>query len=411
VSDSKKTVLLRPDGRSQEISIETGKTHKITVLWPVTLIRFSGPMFALEKCFVLPAALQGIRDLRRIYAQTVGGEVLVVGHTDVSGSDDYNTALSCARARSLAAFLTDDVDTWVAFFDDPPGGGNKWGMPEVVAMLGTLPASGDPYFTPSTGAADAIEAFEADHGMEPSGKMSEDLLRALIHDYMQHDGTTLPPETEVVFHGCGETFPLGGDPGLDRRTEALIFHREIRPEPASETSTAEYEQWREAVTEEHHLGVDTDTQEYLELRLHDEDRQPMARTPFRVTVGNQASITGISGHDGLVFVKLPDFCPEFIRVQWGEHPVFDYAHELDVIPECSPGESLQQDTARLHNLGYAPHIDLEAAVRQFQVDYAVDHDPIVGLVDGALPPDTRARLDEIWDERDIDASTQPTGQS
>jgi hypothetical protein len=396
---------MRPDGTSPEITITTGASHKITVLWPVTLIRFCGPMFDLEKCFVLPPALRGIRDLRRIYAQTVGGQVLVVGHTDVTGADDYNTALSCARARSLAAFLTDDVDAWLAFFDAPPPGGNTWGIAEVVAMLSTLPAGGDPYFTPAAGAADAIEAFEADHGMEPTGKVSDDLLRALIEDYMGHDGTTLPQETEVVFHGCGESFPLGGDPGLDRRTEAFIFHREIKPKPASETSTAEYEQWREAVTEAHHLGVDTDVHEYLELRLHDEDRQPMARVPFRVAVGNEAPITGISGHDGLVFVKLPEFCPEFIRVQWGEHPVFEYAHELDIIPECSLGESVEQDMARLHNLGYAPLVDLEAAVRQFQVDYSVDHSPIVGLVDGALPAETRARLDAIWDERDIDAST------
>jgi hypothetical protein len=271
-------------------------------------------------------------------------------------------------------------------------------------MLSTLPADGDPYFVPYTGVADAIRAFEADHGMEPSGKVSDDMLRALIQDYMAHDGTTLPPDTEVVFHGCGESFSLDGDPDLDRRTEVFIFHRTIKPKPASETSATEYAQWRDAVTEAHHLGVDTDSHEYLELRLHDEDRHPMARVPFRITVGDQPPITGRSGHDGLVFVKLPEFCPEFIRVEWGEHPVFDYAHDQDIIPECSPGESLQQDTARLHNLGYAPFVDLEAAVRQFQVDYGVDHEPIAGLVDGALPPDTRARLDEIWAERQIDAS-------
>jgi hypothetical protein len=120
-------------------------------------------MFASEKCFVLPTALRGVRDLRRIYAESIGGEVLVVGHTDATGSTDYNESLSLGRARSLAAFLTDDVDGWLTFFGEHPPAGVRWGKEEIVHMLGVLPQRGDPYFHPANGASDAIEAFEVAH--------------------------------------------------------------------------------------------------------------------------------------------------------------------------------------------------------------------------------------------------------
>lgn len=396
-------VKLGPDGSSRPITLETCTSHKLILSFSVTLIRFFGPMFASERCFVLPTALRGIRDLRRIYAESIGGEVLVVGHTDATGDTEYNNALSAGRARSLASFLTDDVDGWLAFFGEQPPAGRSWGTEEIVQMLGVLPPGADPYFHTGVGAADAIEAFEVAHGMDPSSTVTDAFLRALITDYMGLDGTSLPPETKVVPRGCGKAFPLGQTRADDRRTEVFFFHGRIRPEPSGETSTAEYAEWLAAVTDERRLGIDNDAQEYLELRLHDEHRKPMSRAPFRVFIDKGAPVTGISGHDGLVFVKLPDFCPEFVTVQWGQHPVFDYAYELEIVPECSPGESTEQDVARLHNLGYAPFVDLEAAVRQFQIDYGVDDDPILGLEDGRLPPNTRARLDEIWDERELDA--------
>jgi hypothetical protein len=398
------TITLRSDGSSDPVELITGESHTLAVISPVTMVRFFGPMFAAEKCFVRQSALRGIRDLRKIYVRSIGGEVLVIGHSDAPGGAAGDMSLSLGRARSLAAFLTEDVDAWMDFFGDDPPAGKTWGIEEIVLMLRMLPREDAPYFTNTVGAADAIAAFEADHGMQETGEASESVLRAIIEAYMHLDGTPLPPETKVIAHGCGEAFPLGGDPARDRRIEVILFHRQIDPEPAGEMSTDEYEEWLEAITEEHQLGVDEDRQEYLELRLHDESRKPMARTRYRVIIGKERPIVGTSGHDGRVFIALPAFCPEFITVQWGEHDVLEYAYDLEVIPECSSGDGMQQDAARLHNLGYAPLVDLEAAVRQFQIDYGVDHDPILGLVAGELPPATRALLTEIWEERELDAS-------
>ena len=266
-------------------------------------------------------------------------------------------------------------------------------------MLGVLPEGGEPYFSAERGSSDAIRRFQEAMGMDPNGHADEDVLREVVSQYLALDGTSLPPETTVVAHGCGEAHPLGGPTDEDRRVDIFIFHPTIDPAPASEVSADEYPQWVEAATAFHEIGVDHDASDHLELRLHDADSDPMPQAPFRVRIGKEPPITGISDDDGFVFLKMPPQCPESIHVEWGDHPHFDYEYSLDVFPACSPADPTSRAITRLNNLGYAPLVDLEAAVRQFQADYRVDHEPIQGLVDGALPPATQARIDEIWDRQ------------
>ena len=66
-------------------------------------------------------------------------KILVVGHTDRSGEPRYNDPLSLERADAVAAFLIDDVDTWLARYNNNVSNEKRWGKREDLLMLQSLP--------------------------------------------------------------------------------------------------------------------------------------------------------------------------------------------------------------------------------------------------------------------------------
>ena len=66
--------------------------------------------------------------------------MLVVGHADLAGSDTYILTLSEERADSIAAFLRDRVDPWLAWY----GGVGCWrGVPAKSSRAGPIDAELD----------------------------------------------------------------------------------------------------------------------------------------------------------------------------------------------------------------------------------------------------------------------------
>ncbi len=65
----------------------------------------SGILFAVNSSDLQPAGQQNLRDLVASLREYQGTEVLVVGHTDSTGSDEYNQGLSERRASSARTFL------------------------------------------------------------------------------------------------------------------------------------------------------------------------------------------------------------------------------------------------------------------------------------------------------------------
>jgi outer membrane protein OmpA-like peptidoglycan-associated protein len=65
----------------------------------------SGILFAVDQSTLQPAGQQNLRDLAASLEEYEGTEVLVVGHTDSTGSDAYNQSLSERRADSARTFL------------------------------------------------------------------------------------------------------------------------------------------------------------------------------------------------------------------------------------------------------------------------------------------------------------------
>jgi outer membrane protein OmpA-like peptidoglycan-associated protein len=66
----------------------------------------SGLLFPFDSDQLLPAGRSNLQDLARSLQSYPGTEVLIVGHTDATGSDSYNMALSQRRAESAANYLS-----------------------------------------------------------------------------------------------------------------------------------------------------------------------------------------------------------------------------------------------------------------------------------------------------------------
>lgn len=66
----------------------------------------SGILFPYNSTDILPAGRENLRKLAGILQRYPGSELLIVGHTDNTGSDAYNMDLSVRRAQAAAGYLS-----------------------------------------------------------------------------------------------------------------------------------------------------------------------------------------------------------------------------------------------------------------------------------------------------------------
>ena len=246
----------------------------------VMRVRLVGMLFETDKAFLLPSALAGIRRLRALYDAQPTLAALVVGHTDTTGAEAYNLALSRQRALAVSAYLRDDVDDWLGRYGAQPAG-KPWGVHEDKHMLSHLrDADGEPFYAGpiddagwDAGTRDAVRRFQASaNAIEGAGLVEDGVLgpktrRPLVARYMAEDGTTLPPQATIETHGCGEHHPAeptadGVESARNRRTEVFFFEHEITPPvPAGDGEPcSEYPQWVASTTSTIDVGDDEDAE-------------------------------------------------------------------------------------------------------------------------------------------------------
>ncbi len=227
-----------------------------------------GMFFEHDKTFLLPSAMRSIRLLNDFYKSKPGGELLVVGHTDTTGPQDYNLELSKRRAENVAAYLTDTVETWTSYYQPQPIS-KQWGTREDQHMLSVLPEGREPFYTdpvdgiPGPSTTEAVTEFQefsnADRGtsLQVDGIAGPNTRRELVKAYMELDGTSLPEGTPLFSQGCGEfhpEVPTGDEVNepQNRRTEMFFFPDKIEPPmPAGGCKAPgciEYPQWRSRAT-------------------------------------------------------------------------------------------------------------------------------------------------------------------
>lgn len=257
--DDERPAPATPGARLYErggVQAEVGTRMTLEVPPHALRARLIGMLFDTDKAFLLPQAMAGIRELARFYAQHPELAVLVNGHADRSGADDYNVALSAERARSIAAFLTDAVDDWLPWYSAPQAS-KRWGVREDQMMLSVIADGGAAYYAgpidgQSFGAThDAVARYQTSRGLAVDGIAGPETRRSLITDYMAQDGTSLPPGTPIATHGCGEHHPAvatadGVGAASNRRVELFLFEPAVEPapvEPCAAPGCREYAVW------------------------------------------------------------------------------------------------------------------------------------------------------------------------
>lgn len=383
----------------------------------VISVRMLGELFDTDKCFILPSALNNVQDLVRLHKEYELTSLLIVGHTDTSATSDYNLDLSMERTSAMRAYLTDDADSWLAWYGYDKRESKRWGTIEDSHMMATVLA-GSAYPATVLGfqqwhnaSALQLSGYEK---VEEDGEIGPITRKQLILDYMHREGATVPEGTSIQVHGCGEYFPLdatsetldtnaadGQHEQEDRRVEVYLFPNELGvlpPIPGEKATKGEpeYPEWRLRSVRFDWL---TKVELPMRVRLHDSSHTPMPEgTPYRVTMMGDASATLKALKDGWVEIQLPkNACPNRILLEWGtldNAGKFPYA--LDLYVDCNAGDDDDALAhARLSNLGYYIPADgsLEEPVLQFQYDYGIDEH---GLESGRLPDRTKEKLRQIY---------------
>ena len=292
----------RVNGDALDFPVRSGTRTTIVLLRPsIVRTRLIGAFFDTDKSFILPSAMRGIRALCRQYDEHPRPNVLVIGHTDDTGTDDYNETLSVERADAVAAFLSNDADAWSAWFGDDRAPEKRWGLREIQLMLSVLPERAQKPFYEGTPSGrdderyrDAVSAFQQFSNdqrgteLDVDGKAGEETRPEIIKAYMALQGTSLPDGAQVTTHGCGPYFPIDhpDDAGAsqddepdsagasenaeNRRVEIVIFEGLIDPPPAGKISKAgasDYPAWLSLVQETIDFSPDEDDDLASAVRL------------------------------------------------------------------------------------------------------------------------------------------------
>src|SRR5690606_37230863 len=102
---------LEPDADHSVHRLEEGRViggqllpetlHTVVVQPWCIRARLFGMYFDTNKAFLPPAAMAGIRGIKRLYDEHPSSHLLVVGHTDTTSDPWYNDPLSLERANSV----------------------------------------------------------------------------------------------------------------------------------------------------------------------------------------------------------------------------------------------------------------------------------------------------------------------
>lgn len=217
--------------------------------------------FRFDNSLIEPALRPVMRQVAQHAREHPEEKLLIVGHTDKTGSDAYNQSLSERRARSAFAYLR--------FNNDPVASAAEWDELRRTRPAGQLPSIHDiwgtyqyQYLLQDLGfyrgnidgdhgelTDQAIQLFRCAHHLPPGTQMDDATWQALIQAYLSQDDLNIPdsqllPNAKdgcdgglLKWLGCGENAPdpKWGSPPRDtawrpfRRVEFLFVRPNTLP--------------------------------------------------------------------------------------------------------------------------------------------------------------------------------------
>ncbi len=361
----------------------------------VVLARVRGLLFDTNKAFLLPSAVEDLRDkIRPIYETNNPSELLVVGHTDTTADPWVNDPLSLERAKSTVAYLQDDVDSWLDFYSENLSESRRWGEVEDELMLDAVLSDAEQ----EEAGGDLVSFFQKSRDLNV-GNIDEATRRELIAEYMLLDGAKLNEakfRIRATAHGCGENFPLDetgeqldSDPEnekqdvLDRRVELFFFDSEfgIVPPPPGQNSgprDKQYLEWRKRAELVEEVSPPPLVKgDRFAIRLLDPRGKPMtseAPIMFDVAVDGQAVASGIAVSAWAIF-RMPALVSQVIDLTWGpSESNVRFARRVDLTSALPADQTLS--AARLGALGFPVREDGDTskAAKAYQQLYELSDD-------------------------------------
>jgi outer membrane protein OmpA-like peptidoglycan-associated protein len=230
-----------------EATVRAGQTTRvrITLVPAQGVARAFSVSFRFDSAFVEPCMRAALRRAASYGRAHPSQKLLVVGHTDKTGSDAYNQSLSERRARAVFACVSFQeapgaaVAEWTALRQARTGDPvrtltDRWGTREYQQMLqqlGDYPGQIDAIHGPIT--SEAVRAFRCRKGLPPGTTVDDAVWAALIHDYLADDPPAVPraqllpncDATKLEWLGCGEQDPVDNTAAAHRpnRRVELLF--------------------------------------------------------------------------------------------------------------------------------------------------------------------------------------------
>jgi outer membrane protein OmpA-like peptidoglycan-associated protein len=192
-------------------------------------------VFAFDSAFPGPGVFAHLRRIDDAATQQPDARLVVFGHTDKKGSDDYNKGLSDRRAKAVLALLTNDRDLFDAIATK-----ESWGTGHYQAMLrgiGCNPGEIDGQGGPLTEAA--VRAFQREynanvfndatpraHGDVPvDGQLGDDTRAAIRDAYVVGTPGNVPASRFAGprFAGCSDFNFVSDKDEENRRVVVALF--------------------------------------------------------------------------------------------------------------------------------------------------------------------------------------------
>jgi hypothetical protein len=218
------------------ITIFAEEPHTIVLQPRVVQAILQGLLFDTNKNFLLPTAMNGMRFVKSLYDENPETDILIVGHTDTTGQPSYNDPLSLERAEAMLAFVTDDVEAWLARYDPSVSFEKRWGKHEDALMIETVAAENGeviPLGKP------IVAFYQKTRGLKVDNIAGPETRRTLIAEYMSIDGTTrrkvrAPSRTAAVriFPSCRRVTTLRSNRTGARRSTSSRTRSRTRTRPS-----------------------------------------------------------------------------------------------------------------------------------------------------------------------------------
>jgi len=433
-----------------------------SALIPLACWRLGDIRFAFDSSFIIPEARSEFQVLAQLIAEHgektpfKPGETLrppplsIFGHTDPTGNDDYNKALSGRRAAAIYAALTRRTDIWEDLFSNKgtfaqPAPGDLWGDPAIQSMRAALKRTETGKTTTTQRQSlfleymnflcvdDQVKPFQVDpvegflgqkgdaHGkgdyqgccefnpilvFSRADKQKFDQQK----DHTARDAANAPNRRVVVLlfrpgsritpglwpcprakepvAACRKRFFSDGE----RRRSVQENQREFKDQ--EDTFACRFYQ-RLVTRSPCERGLKT-----FRVRLYDAFGRTIPAAPFSFSIGSR-KFTELSSASPEGIITLADVqVPETCVIKWGFKPEKDETPELlftrtiFLVADSEP--SAQAAQKKLHNLGY-DDADLKASVTGFQLDFGHLVAPPLDA-SGELDDPTLKLLDRLYQQ-------------